>query len=112
MLRNLKTRLNALKTLDTRLRIVERYLASLSSSDLTQTGCRDHQKHLRNVYSLITHLSLIQPPEKASYDRDTEAQRNDVEMGKALCLMNKSISEMREAGKKFAGLSQAMGVGR
>lgn len=78
----------------------------MSSLGLTQTNCQNHLKHLRNVYSLITHLSLIQPPEPAVWTRDSDAQKNDVDLERSLLLLNNSISEMREVGKRLAGSGQ------
>lgn len=119
---NLTTRLNAVKTLESRIRLIKAYLSSLppsflnssssSSSDnnpsestttpSTTTAPRLSYPILRNIASLIAHLSLLAPQDQEAFAIESLAQSNDVALVSLLGALGRNVQGMRELGRKAA----------
>jgi COP9 signalosome complex subunit 6 len=110
---NLTTRLNAVKTLESRIRLIKSYLANLppsflDSSSSSQSESKDPATPslsypiLRNISSLISGLSLVTPQDEESFAVESLAQENDVTLVSLLGLLGENVQHMRELGKKSA----------
>jgi COP9 signalosome complex subunit 6 len=62
---------------------------------------------LRNISSLISHLSLLNPREQESFTVESLAQTNDVILVSLLGMLGKNVQGMRELGKKLAIVESA-----
>lgn len=105
---NLETRLNAIKTLESRIRLIKSYLESLPPSFQSAASSADTANSkvsypiLRNIASLLSGLSLLNPQDPESFARESLAQENDVALVSLLGKLGESIQSMRELGKKSA----------
>ncbi|OAX84639.1 hypothetical protein ACJ72_01003 [Emergomyces africanus] len=115
LIANLSTRLAAVKTLESRLRLIKGYLSSISSqqpedqiqqSTSTSSPTISHSL-LRNIHSLIFHLSLLTPQQSDTFSTESLAQANDVALVALLGQLGQSVQGMRELGKKFAVVDAA-----
>ncbi|KAL1968937.1 hypothetical protein VTN77DRAFT_771 [Rasamsonia byssochlamydoides] len=112
LIANLTTRLNAVKTLESRIRLIKSYLANLPPSFLDgssgQSGSKDpgtpglSYPILRNIQSLISGLSLLTPQDEEAFAVESLAQENDVTLVSLLGLLGENVQQMRELGKKSA----------
>lgn len=117
MIANLTTRLNAVKTLESRIRLIKAYLSSLPPSFLagsTSTTTTNPPEStttttpplsypiLRNISSLIAHLSLLAPQHQDAFSVESLAQSNDVALVSLLGTLGKNAQGMCELGKKAA----------
>ncbi|KAJ9382934.1 hypothetical protein DTO063F5_5453 [Paecilomyces variotii] len=109
LIANLNTRLNAVKTLESRIGVIQSYLSSLPPSYLenfpsteSKEGSAPQLSHsiLRNVSALISHLSLVTPQDHDSFSTEWTAQSNDVALVSLLGALGNSVKEMRELGRK------------
>ncbi|KAI2825092.1 hypothetical protein CBS115989_51 [Aspergillus niger] len=104
LIASLTTRLNAIKTLESRISLIKSYVASNSTSDPetpTSTTTLSHPI-LRNINALLSHLSLLTPDERSAFTAEAIAQSNDVHLVSLLGQLGQSISAMRELGKRTA----------
>ncbi|QRD84103.1 putative COP9 signalosome subunit 6 [Aspergillus flavus] len=60
---------------------------------------------LRNINSLLSHLSLLSPQEQSAFSAEVLAQSNDVHLVALLGQLSSSINSMRELGKRTAILT-------
>lgn len=108
MIANLETRLNAIKTLESRIRLIKSYLESLPPSFQTAASSAGPANSkvsypiLRNIASLLSGLSLLNPQDPESFARESLAQENDVALVSLLGKLGENIQSMRELGKKSA----------
>lgn len=112
MIASLTTRLNAVKTLESRIRLIKSYLANLPPSFLDGSGVQSDSKDtntpglsypiLRNIQSLISGLSLLAPQDEEAFAVESLAQENDVTLVSLLGLLGENVQHMRELGKKSA----------
>lgn len=113
MIANLTTRLNAVKTLESRTRLLKSYLESLPTSFYDSSGngtvkaseaANSTFSHpiLRNISSLISDLSLLTPQDSKSFAIESLAQENDVALVSLLGQLGENVQLMRELGKKSA----------
>lgn len=108
---SLNTRLNAVRTLGSRVSLIKSYLSSLSppSEEATrqeepQTSSSASLSHptLRNINSLLSNLSLLTPEEQSAFSAEILAQKNDVLLVSLLGQLGQNVSGMRELGRKAA----------
>ncbi|PGH23447.1 hypothetical protein AJ80_02557 [Polytolypa hystricis UAMH7299] len=99
LIANLKTRLNAVKTLESRLDLIKAYLLSISANTNGSSTKPSHTL-LRNIYSLISHLSLLSPQDAETFSAESLAQTNDVALVALLSQFGQSLQALRELGKK------------
>ncbi|KAL1982271.1 hypothetical protein VTN96DRAFT_1580 [Rasamsonia emersonii] len=112
LIASLTTRLNAVKTLESRIRLIKSYLANLPPSFLDGSGVQSDSKDtntpglsypiLRNIQSLISGLSLLAPQDEEAFAVESLAQENDVTLVSLLGLLGENVQHMRELGKKSA----------
>ncbi|PYH41998.1 COP9 signalosome complex subunit 6 [Aspergillus saccharolyticus JOP 1030-1] len=121
LIASLNTRLNAIRTLESRISLIKSYVSSIStatsSSSTSTTTTTQPQSHsqtptlshplLRNINACLSHLSLLTPPEQSALAAETRAQANDVHLVALLGQLSHSISNMRELGKRTAILNNA-----
>jgi COP9 signalosome complex subunit 6 len=109
---NLTTRLNAVKTLESRIHLIKSYLANLPPSFLGKNNNGDATNGeasptlsytiLRNIYSLISDLSLLTPQDSKAFAVESLAQENDVALVSLLGQLGENVQHIRELGKKSA----------
>lgn len=104
---SLNTRLNAVRTLESRISLIKSYVATLSASQETNAESAATLSHpiLRNINSLLSHLSLLNPHEQSEFYAETLAQKNDVMLVTLLGQLGQSIKGMRDLGRKAAVVS-------
>ncbi|KAL4909400.1 hypothetical protein BDW74DRAFT_146496 [Aspergillus multicolor] len=103
LIASLNTRLNAIRTLESRISLIKSYVSSVSSSEESQTSAAkpDHTI-LRDINSLLSNLSLLTPHEQSAFAAETLAQNNDVSLVALLGQLSQSINGMRGIGKRTA----------
>ncbi|KAJ5104460.1 hypothetical protein NUU61_001807 [Penicillium alfredii] len=111
---NLNTRLNAIRTLESRISLIKSYLSSISSDtesekDSTTKDVPTALSHpiLRNINSLLSHLSILSPPEQSAFATEVLSQNNDVLMASLLGQLGKNAKALRDLGRKSALVSSA-----
>ncbi|KAE8150007.1 hypothetical protein BDV25DRAFT_155269 [Aspergillus avenaceus] len=105
LIASLHTRLNAIRTLESRISLIKSYLASISESERdTPNSARSHPI-LRNINALLSHLSLLSLQEQSAFSAEVLAQNNDVQLVALLGQLSDSINSMRELGKRTAILN-------
>ncbi|WEW56549.1 hypothetical protein PRK78_001995 [Emydomyces testavorans] len=106
LIANLTTRLGAVRTLESRLHLIKAYLQSAqcptSTANKSPTTPTLSHSLLRSIYSLISHLVLLNPQASHSFSIESLAQANDVALVALLGSMGESIQGIRELGKKYA----------
>lgn len=123
MIANLTTRLNAVKTLESRTRLLKSYLESLPASFYDSSGNSTNKASeaanstfshpiLRNISSLISDLSLLTPQDSKSFAIESLAQENDVALVSLLGQLGENVQLMRELGKKSAIVEASKQTGK
>ncbi|KAJ5287234.1 hypothetical protein N7478_002920 [Penicillium angulare] len=104
LLANLTTRLNAIRTLESRISLLKSYVANISpeSGNADSTSVTWSHPLLRDISSLLSHLSLLSPSEQSSFATEVVSQNNDVLLASLLGKMGESVKAMRELGRKSA----------
>ncbi|CBF86434.1 protein csnF [Aspergillus nidulans FGSC A4] len=105
LIASLNTRLNAIRTLESRISLIKSYLSSISpSSEEGQKDSATKPDHtiLRDINSLLSNLSLLTPHEQSAFSAETLAQNNDVSLVALLGQLSQSVNGMREVGKRTA----------
>lgn len=111
---NLNTRLNAIRTLESRISLIKSYVSSISSDtesekDSTTKDVPTALSHpiLRNINSLLSHLSILSPPEQSAFATEVLSQNNDVLMVSLLGQLGQNAKALRDLGRKSALVSSA-----
>ncbi|RAH65006.1 COP9 signalosome complex subunit 6 [Aspergillus aculeatinus CBS 121060] len=121
LIASLNTRLNAIRTLESRISLIKSYVSSISTSPSSTSNSTTTQQPtttttttttlshpiLRNINACLSHLSLLTPPANSALNRETLAQANDVHLVALLGQLSHSISNMRELGRRTAILNNA-----
>ncbi|KAJ5087779.1 hypothetical protein N7456_011395 [Penicillium angulare] len=104
LLANLTTRLNAIRTLESRIGLIKSYVAKVSAESGNADSASLPWSHplLRDISSLLSHLSLLSPSEQSSFATEVVSQNNDVLLASLLGKMGESVKTMRELGRKSA----------
>ncbi|KAJ6007680.1 hypothetical protein N7540_011656 [Penicillium herquei] len=99
---NLSTRLNAIRTLETRISLMKSYVSSVCSDPENSSSTSPAWSHplLRDINSLLSHLDLLSPSEQSSFATEVISQKNDVLMASLLGRMGEGIKNLREVGYK------------
>ncbi|KNG82835.1 COP9 signalosome complex subunit 6 [Aspergillus nomiae NRRL 13137] len=112
LIASLNTRLNAIRTLESRISLIKSYVASISPAseggnqgNTTSSTATLSHPILRNINSLLSHLSLLSPQEQSAFSAEVLAQSNDVHLVALLGQLSSSINSMRELGKRTAILN-------
>ncbi|EED12991.1 COP9 signalosome subunit 6 (CsnF), putative [Talaromyces stipitatus ATCC 10500] len=112
---NLSTRLNAVKTLESRIRLIRSFLQNLPPSAIdgksqTPTTQGTHSL-LRNISALVSGLSLLTPQDSKSFAVESLAQENDVALISLLGRLGENVKHIRELGKKSAIVETGKQIG-
>ncbi|KAL3432119.1 signalosome subunit 6 [Aspergillus tetrazonus] len=104
LIASLNTRLNAIRTLESRISLIKSYLSSISPSSEGQkdSATKPDYTILRDINSLLSNLSLLTPHEQSAFSAETLAQNNDVSLVALLGQLSQSVNGMREVGKRTA----------
>ncbi|KAJ5573610.1 uncharacterized protein N7459_008037 [Penicillium hispanicum] len=103
---NLNTRLNAIRTLESRISLIKSYVSSISEFGKDDTAQLSHPI-LRNINSLLSHLSILSPSTRSAFSQEVLSQNNDVLLVSLLGQMGESIKAMRELGRRSAIIQSA-----
>ncbi|CEJ60155.1 hypothetical protein PMG11_08740 [Penicillium brasilianum] len=110
---NLNTRLNAVRTLESRISLIKSYVSSVSASESSEatkdvtSGPQLSHPIIRNINSLISHLSILSPHEQSSFSTEVLSQNNDVLLVSLLGQLGENVKAMRELGRKSAIVQSA-----
>ncbi|KAJ5165318.1 JAB1/Mov34/MPN/PAD-1 [Penicillium coprophilum] len=117
LIANLSTRLNAVRTLESRVSLIKSYLSSLSEADFSSDRSSDNTSTtklshpiLRNINSLLSHLSILSPSEQSTFSTEVLSQSNDVLLISLLGQLGDNVKAMRELGRKSAVIQGARHV--
>ncbi|KAJ5626825.1 hypothetical protein N7528_004252 [Penicillium herquei] len=99
---NLTTRLNAIRTLESRISLMKSYVSSICSDPENASSTSPAWSHplLRDINSLLAHLELLSPSEQSSFATEVLSQKNDVLMASLLGRMGEGVKNLREVGYK------------
>ncbi|KAL2852959.1 hypothetical protein BJY01DRAFT_207579 [Aspergillus pseudoustus] len=110
LIASLNTRVNAIRTLQSRISVLKSYVSSIAlPSGDTQGDTPSQPSHsvLRDISSVLSNLSLLTPQENSAFAAEALAQNNDVNLVALLGQLSESISGMREVGKRTAIIANA-----
>ncbi|KAJ6185662.1 hypothetical protein N7519_006963 [Penicillium mononematosum] len=117
LIASLSTRLNAVRTLESRVSLIKSYLSSLSEADFSSDRSKDNTSAtklshpiLRNINSLLSHLSILFPSEQSTFTTEVLSQSNDVLLISLLGQLGDNVKAMRELGRKSAVVQTARQV--
>ncbi|KAJ5182687.1 hypothetical protein N7492_000303 [Penicillium capsulatum] len=106
LISNLSTRLNAIRTLQSRISLIKSYVASVAEpSDATAKGeTSPPLSHpvLRNINALLAHLYILSPDQQSPFSAEVLSQSNDVLLVSLLGQLGENVRAMRELGTKMA----------
>ncbi|KAJ5241386.1 uncharacterized protein N7469_002977 [Penicillium citrinum] len=104
LIANLNTRLNAIRALESRISLIKSYVSSVTESNDSPSTSSPHLSHtiIRNINSLIAHLSILSPRDQDAFKSEVLSQNNDVKLVSLLGQMGESVKAMRELGRKSA----------
>ncbi|KAL4919480.1 hypothetical protein BDW62DRAFT_40497 [Aspergillus aurantiobrunneus] len=105
LIASLNTRLNAIRTLESRISLIKSYVSSISpSSEESQENSATQLNPgiLRDINALLSNLSLLTPHEQSAFSAEALAQNNDVNLVALLGQLSQSINGMRGVGKRTA----------
>ena len=101
----LETRLNAVRALESRISLIKSYLSTLSENAKQPPSDSEvtlSHPTLREIHSLVSHLSLLAPQDQAAFTTEAIGQSNDVALVSLLGRLGQSVKSMRDIGKKSA----------
>lgn len=100
---NLNTRLNAIRTLQSRISLIKSYVASVSASAAKdETSPPLSHPVIRNANALLAHLSILSPDQQSGFATEVLSQSNDVLLVSVLSQVAENVKAMRELGRKTA----------
>ncbi|KAJ5398837.1 hypothetical protein N7465_009326 [Penicillium sp. CMV-2018d] len=107
LIASLSTRLNAVRTLESRVSLIKSYLSSLSEADFSSDQSKGNTSAtklshpiIRSVNSLLSHLSILSPSEQSTFTTEVLSQSNDVLLISLLGQLGDNVKAMRELGRK------------
>ncbi|OBT88080.1 hypothetical protein VE02_03643 [Pseudogymnoascus sp. 03VT05] len=117
----LTAKANAVRMLQSRIKIIQKYLESQPPTDATGQPSPAQASHLepspeilRSIAALISRLPLVVPSSSkdtetntSKFDHDLLASRNDVNLVSLLDTLTQSILSTRELGRKFGVVDAA-----
>jgi len=94
--------------LQNRINLLSTYLSSLPPSYLTDASMSldpanaalNHQI-LRSISALLARLPLLTPPDTASFVREAQQTKSDVELIKLLSSLTRGVQDAKELGRKW-----------
>jgi COP9 signalosome complex subunit 6 len=119
----LQTKYNAIRMMKSRVDLIVAYLQKLppdfASGNLTTPEAAEaarasngacsvpSNRILRQIQALVTNIELATPAHQATLEREILKETNDVNLISLLADLVASVSDVREAGKKFAVVEAA-----
>ncbi|KAJ5775335.1 uncharacterized protein N7511_000346 [Penicillium nucicola] len=114
LISSLTTRLNAVRTLETRIALIKSYISTLSESDFASDKSKDststtNLSHpiLRHINSLLSNLSLLTPADESTFAAEVLSQSNDVLLVSLLGQLGENVKALRELGRKTATIQNS-----
>lgn len=119
----LTTKANAIKMLQSRIRLIKTYLETLPPS-FVASGTKSDDVNmdtdntlpsytiLRQIQALVSRLDLVVPSDKESFEEEIFRETNDANLVQLLNQVVQSASQARDAGKKFNIVEQAKAIGQ
>ena len=121
---SLTARANAVRMLHSRIQLLRSYLSSLPPSYLTGApppeptpeptsetapSPQPEINHviLRSIQALINRLPLLVPADRAAFEQEALAEKNDVSLANVLASLTRGVKDARELGRKFGIVDQA-----
>lgn len=111
MLSNLTAKVNAIKMLQARIRLLTTYLRrlppSFTSGESNEAGAMDTDHTvpswtvLRQIKALVSRLDLVIPSDSEAFDKEMLAESNNVHLVSLLSSIMQSVDQARDVGKKF-----------
>ncbi|KAI1450203.1 hypothetical protein F5Y02DRAFT_106113 [Annulohypoxylon stygium] len=110
MIAALNAKTNAIKMLQSRVNLLTTYLERLPPSYLSPNNATNLSQAqyttpshtiLRSIQALVSRMSLIVPSDKQAYEQEMLSEANDVHLMELLDNVMESITEARDAGKKY-----------
>ncbi|KAJ5795046.1 hypothetical protein N7457_001645 [Penicillium paradoxum] len=109
LIASLNTRLNAVRTLESRVSLIKSYISSFTEADFNTDSSKDDKSTvklshpiLRNINSLLSHLSILSPSEQSTFAAEVLSQNNDVLLVSLLGQLGENVKAMRELGRRSA----------
>ena len=117
---SLTARANAVRMLHSRIQLLRSYLYSLPPSYLTGESSPEPTSEtasqaqpeinhviLRSIQALINRLPLLVPADRAAFEQQALAEKNDVSLVAMLGGLSRSLKDARELGRKFGIVDHA-----
>lgn len=112
MIASLTTKANAIKMLQSRLRLITAYLERLPPSFVNGEKIGEESMDtnnatipsftvLRQIQALVSRLDLVIPSDKESFERELLQETNDVNLIQLLNTVVQNADQARDVGKKF-----------
>jgi COP9 signalosome complex subunit 6 len=113
LIASLTAKANAIKMLQSRIKLIAVYLQKLPPSYVSDTvpeGVESDDTEytpvnhsiLRSIQALLTRLSLLIPADSTAFEHELLSEQNDVNLVSLLSTITNSIKDVRETGKKSA----------
>lgn len=104
MVASLTAKVNAIKMLQSRIRLITTYLERLPAGDEEATP--EHTKPslpvLRQIQALVNRLDLVIPSDKQAFEEEMAQESNNVHLLEMLNTIMQSVSGARDVGRKHA----------
>ncbi|KAI1210821.1 uncharacterized protein F4807DRAFT_420535 [Annulohypoxylon truncatum] len=116
MIAALNAKANAIKMLQSRVNLLITYLERLPPSYLSPNNATNLSEAqytvpshtiLRSIQALVSRMSLLVPSDKQAYEQEMLSEANDVHLMELLDNVMESITEARDAGKKYGIVESA-----
>jgi len=119
LISSLTAKSNAIKMLQSRLKLIIAYLESLPPSYLTDkklpvdpNNKSLKQPVLRSISALLSRLPLLSPPDSAAFSREFLESKSDVEVISLLSSLTRTVQDTKELGKKWTVVEQGRNAAR
>ncbi|KAJ9136457.1 Cop9 signalosome subunit 6 [Pleurostoma richardsiae] len=114
----LTAKANAIKMMDSRLKLLVKYLQSLppsfvdgsaTAAEASASGNHANPSHtiLRSILALVSRLSIVEPSDSEEFQKELRSEANNVGTVTLLNDVLSSISTLRDIGKKFSVVETA-----
>jgi len=123
LIASLNAKANAIKMLQSRIKLLETYLQSLPPSfvagkpvEASEVESKQYAPIdyaiLRSIQALLHRLTLLIPADKGTYKQQQLAEQNDVNLVSLLSSMVQNIKDIRDTGRKYAVVEHSRSQGK